>query len=204
MNINTLDTEILDNTTEQHTQEGYKQVQPSEVSVLVEFELSGEAKKYSIEFQTSETSDYGAFSDILCAFHDSELERLFNEYGEDEAEKIIEEVKEISGVQEEWRNYVNEHFILADDRHCNFIDGNSIRNVAYKKEYVVNLVKGELEKQKKSLRKSCIFDEDGIKNIVLSEDDVVERVIAELEISEDVDLEELRELQHAMIQDILC
>ena len=200
MNINILNTEILDYAVDNFTNDGYKQVQPSEISVLVQIEVKN--IKYRLNFQTQETSDYGAFSDILKPVHDSGLEQLLNDFCLDEAEEIINKVEVISKVNEEWHDYVNENIILANSSHCNFIDANSVRNIAYRKEYVIELVKNRLEEQKKECCERDTLTIDEIEDIIFGEDDVVEEIIDELEISENANLEELRDLQHAMINNI--
>ncbi len=100
-------------------------VQPGNVSVLVELEFNGD--DYFLDFQTSNTSDLGAISSNLTSYDgNSDHEKLQDILG-DKFEDFLHEVKKESNVNKVWSDYINEHYV-RDDSHFGGMDGNSERN----------------------------------------------------------------------------
>lgn len=118
-----IETEIFDNTIQD--QDG--KIQPSEISVGVHLEIDN--KKYCLDFQTTTTRDYGAYSARLASYNEnSDHEALSEIYGDDFDEFLIA-VEEEAKPQQTWQQYVNENYEL-DENHFNGLDANSNVNSA--------------------------------------------------------------------------
>jgi len=129
--VKVLGTEILDHTEEHEDDEGLY-VQPSEVSVLVEFEYN--ERIYKLDFQTTNTSDYGAYSSRLYPYDGTtdydDFAELFDWDGE--ALELIFEKLRSDGVQKIYNEYIAENYILSHD--CfNGMHGDSLVNRAMRK-----------------------------------------------------------------------
>ncbi len=115
--------EIIDNASYQDEDGNY---QPSEISVLVEIEVAGNL--YSMDFQTTGTHDYGAYSSDLWPYDGTEdYESLYALFGDDreaEFKGFIETIKTESKCQQIWQNYVNGRYLLSSD-HFDGMDANS-------------------------------------------------------------------------------
>lgn len=122
------DTEVIDNTVADHD----GNIQPSEISILVEIEING--KPFCLDFQTTNTMDYGAYSSDLWPYDGtddySDLEDLFDD--DNEFADFIENVKTKSNAQAQWHEYVSENFNVRDE-HFSGMDANSETNKAIKK-----------------------------------------------------------------------
>jgi len=121
-----LKTEVIDNT----VQDENGLVQPSDISVLVEFEYA--TKVYELDFQTTSTHDYGAYSSRLAAYDGTgDYERLDTDAG-NLIDPVLDLVLEKSKAQEIWQNYINKNYDVNED-HFGGIDGRSKINEAARK-----------------------------------------------------------------------
>jgi hypothetical protein len=120
-------TEIIDNcVADEH---GY--YQPSEISITVNFEVAD--VNYILDFQTTTTHDYGAYSSKLSAYDgNDDYDLLIENLGEDNAQKVLQTVLEKSNAQFIRNEYVSENYTVSDEA-PNGIDANSETNKAVKK-----------------------------------------------------------------------
>lgn len=127
LDVDITDVEIIDNCNED--EEG--NIQPSEISALVGFTFVGEA--YSIDFKTTTTSDYGAYSSKLAAYDGSDdYDRFVEAVGDDMAQEILSVVLKESDAQEIRNKYVSENYSVSDESYGG-MDGNSETNKATRK-----------------------------------------------------------------------
>ena len=128
MNFSVLETEILDNTFAD--EEG--NIQPAEISVSVTVMVL--EKKYTLDFQTTTTHDYGAYSSTLESYagnsDHSDLSGLFDD--EDAFIEFLAEVKKAAAAESIWNDYANDTYNLNSD-HFGGLDANSEINQAVKK-----------------------------------------------------------------------
>lgn len=123
-----IDTEIIDNTVEDKDGD----IQPSEISVSINIEIDGE--NYYLDYQTTTTFDYGAYSSELAPYDGTDdyetLKNLFDE--EDDFYKLVSDIADAANVQTLWKEYVCEKYDV-DENHFNGMDANSEINLASKK-----------------------------------------------------------------------
>jgi hypothetical protein len=120
-------TAIIDNCNED--EEG--NFQPSQISVNVNFEVA--EKKYSLEFQTTTTHDFGAYSNKLAAYDvDESYDLIVEAFGEAGAMRVIDVVMEKSNAKTIRDDYVSNHYQVQDEA-FNGIDANSQINKAIQK-----------------------------------------------------------------------
>lgn len=128
MKIKIIETEIIDNKIKDEN----NVFCPSGVSVIVRVEL--ENKTYGLDFQTTNTADYGAISTSLAAYTDSEYDRLKSDIDDDEKlQELMCEIKKKSNVQGIWQKYIDENYIMNDD-HFGGMDANSQRDEMTRKD----------------------------------------------------------------------
>jgi hypothetical protein len=131
-----LNTEIIDNAVEQERQisetEYEKYIQPSEISVLVKLEHDG--KTYFLDYQSTATSDYGAYSSHLKAYGGADdYDKLMCQFDDEEDfYSFLYEVKKESNAQQIRDDYVEENY-QVDDGDYGGMDANSEINKAVKK-----------------------------------------------------------------------
>lgn len=90
-------------------------VRPSEISVAVTVEVKG--SRYCLDFQTTTTHDYGAYSSKLESYDENDdhcsLEKVV---GDDDAfADLLEAIKSEANPESEWRDYVSENYSVSDD-----------------------------------------------------------------------------------------
>mgnify|MGYP000391390544 CR=1 FL=1 len=132
--MNILSTEIIDNTiTEEKQISDHEPVMPSSISVLVE--VAYKEKNYFLEFQSTTTSDYNAYSSTLSAYDESagwsSLRDKFD--NEDDFHHFLEEVKQESDAQNIRDEYVENNFNV-DDGDFDGVDASSEINRATRKK----------------------------------------------------------------------
>jgi hypothetical protein len=115
-------TEIIDNSCKNQETGLY---QPSEISILVELEM--DEKGFYLDFQTTNTQDYGAFSSSLAAYDGTdaylELEDHCSE-NEIDFDELLKKVKKESSAQNLWIEYINENYV-KNENHYGGSDANS-------------------------------------------------------------------------------
>ena len=125
VNLEIISTEIIDNA----VNDGYGNFKISEVSILVELRYLDNI--YHLDFQTTTTNDYGAYSSSLAPYDGTDsfddLKNCFDD--EDDFYSFVDIIKSESKVQKKWKNYVDEKYNVNDD-HFNGMDGNSEINEA--------------------------------------------------------------------------
>ena len=112
-NFKVKNTEIVDYNGEVDGQEGNAQL--SYISVLVEVAIDN--IEVYLDYQTTQTHDYGAISTSLSAYQDSgyeELKELVND--EDELDELLDSIAQEAKVQKIYDDYVEEHYI-RDESH---------------------------------------------------------------------------------------
>jgi len=114
-----VNTEIIDNAT--HVSETGKQ-QPSEISVLVEIKYDD--NDYFLDFQTTTTADYGAFSSSLSPYEGTDSYDDLKEVCGDDFDSVIDAVEEKSECKKMWSEYVDENY-KRNTGHFGGMDGNS-------------------------------------------------------------------------------
>ena len=129
MNINIKHVEINDNAFEQveagENDSEIRYFQPSEISATVSIEVDG--NHYCVEFQTQETSDYGAYNSSLAAYDDgNDYEELVHIANDNliTPEAFFDVIKQESSVQEIWFNYVDDSYDRSSES-FNGMDANS-------------------------------------------------------------------------------
>ena len=104
--------------------------QPSEVSVVVK--LTDKKQQYYLDYQTTTTSDYGAYSSTLRAYDGAvsyaELEEIVGD--EDALQTLIVQIAEAADVQGKWDRYMDSTY-QRDTNHFG-MDANSEINSASK------------------------------------------------------------------------
>ena len=128
-NFKVKNTEIVDYNGEVDGQEGNAQL--SYISVLVEVAIDN--IEVYLDYQTTQTHDYGAISTSLSAYQDSgyeELKELVND--EDELDELLDSIAQEAKVQKIYDDYVEEHYI-RDESHFGGLDANSEINECVKK-----------------------------------------------------------------------
>ena len=109
--------EVIDNASCKD-EDGY--YMPSTISVLVEVEFRGQ--RYALDFQTTETADYGPFySSYLWPYSGTDdYDRLFDQFSgenkEDAFGDFLARVKRAAGAQRVWQEYVEKNYELVKDR----------------------------------------------------------------------------------------
>lgn len=132
LQLRIIETEIIDNTTEIN---GKYQI--AEVSVLVKIRFL--KKDFYLDFQTSNTSDYGAFSSDLAAYDGTDDYSNLQDFVEetdfltDLFQEILDTVKEKADANKKWDEYVNENYKRNSD-HFGGMDANSEINEAVKRD----------------------------------------------------------------------
>ena len=128
-----LNTEIIDNAHPQIDEStGNEFYQPSEISILVEIELDG--KNYHLDFQSTTTCDYGAYSSSLAAYDGTDDYDALFDVIDDEVKfnELLAQVKNESNAQKQRDEYVNENYEVDTD-YFGGMDANSEVNRAVKK-----------------------------------------------------------------------
>ena len=130
MELKITSTEIADNTN-LNAETGQYDV--SGVSVLVEFTLDNES--FTLDFQTSTTSDYGAINSYLLAYDGTDdWDRLEDMIDDDVCfYNWLTEIKIKSDAQAIWNEYIDENYTRNID-HFGGMDANSCFNEMSKKE----------------------------------------------------------------------
>ncbi len=103
MKIKINSTEIIDNC---HSNEN-SEYQPSEISVLVEFEYKG--VPYYLDFQTTTTYDY-AYSSKLSPYSGTDSYNDLEDACGYEFDDIVEKIAEKSKCADKWKTYVDENY----------------------------------------------------------------------------------------------
>ena len=119
-NFKVKNTEIVDCNGEVDGQEGNARL--SHISVLVEVEIDN--IEVYLDYQTTQTHDYGALSTSLSSYQDSgyeEMKELVND--EDELDELLNSIAEEAQVQKIYDDYVEEHYI-RDESHFGSLDAN--------------------------------------------------------------------------------
>ena len=115
-----LETEIVDNAVYTNPETGTRQ--PSEISVLVKIEYK--CKNYYIDFQTTTTNDYGAFSSSLSPYDGTDsYDELQDACGCD-FDSIIDKIYDESNCQKIWSEYVDKNY-TRNLGHYGGMDANS-------------------------------------------------------------------------------
>ncbi len=108
--------------------------QPSEISVLVEFEISD--NHFYLDYKTTTTLDYGAYSSNLWPYDGSDSYTDFEEFCRKnglELSEIILEIKREADVQYHWKYHIDEKYVVNDD-HYGGMDANSEINEMKERE----------------------------------------------------------------------
>jgi hypothetical protein len=128
MGVKILETEIFDNA--MPDENGC--IQPSEISVGVTIEHNGE--RYTLDFQTTTTHDYGAFSSILESYEGNSDHSNLSDTFEDEEQfnEFLREIKMQANPEQVWKSYVDDNYD-CDLGNFGGMDANSEINKATKK-----------------------------------------------------------------------
>jgi hypothetical protein len=125
MGIKVLNTEIFDNAVK--NEEG--EIQPSGVSVGVT--ILFDDVTYTLDFQTTSTGDYGAYSSTLESYDGNSDHHALEKKVEDEDEflNLLAEIKIQAEPETVWSDYMNEKYSLSSES-FDGMDGNSEVNKA--------------------------------------------------------------------------
>jgi hypothetical protein len=121
-------TEVIDNCEYEDEDGNY---QPSEISVLIGFDVAGES--YNIDFQTTTTHDVGAYSSRLAAYDgDDNYSLIVEALGEHNARQVLKAVVEKTNAESMRAEYVSNNYTVSTEEFGG-IDANSEINKATKK-----------------------------------------------------------------------
>lgn len=114
MEFKIINTDVVDNAVADHD----GNYQPSEISVLVEIEI--DRKVYYLDFQTTSTHDYGAYSSDLAPYegtdsYDALADMFDGGTDDDQFHGLIAAIKKAADVQQKWTDYITETYIVDDD-----------------------------------------------------------------------------------------
>lgn len=120
-----ISTEIYDNANKR--EDGT--IQPSEISVGVTVEVKD--KTYFLDYQTTSTHDYGAYSSNLASYDGSgdHIELAESIDDEEKMDKLLEQIGEKAGVNKLWQEYMDSNYNIDAD-HYGGMDANSEVNSA--------------------------------------------------------------------------
>ncbi len=131
MKFEIIEKEVFDNSTKDEF--GFYNV----AGISVGVRINVEGTEFFIDFQTSETQDYGAISsDLAPNSANDDYDALEKIIGDDNAfHELVEGVKQAANVQHLWASYINERYIV-DDGHFGGMDANSeVNRMVLRSEY---------------------------------------------------------------------